>query len=119
MSYLPAKRKRPRSGIERAPRRVFPTHRAFVKRHDCCVPGCKQSPIDFAHAKSRGAGGHDCQGVSLCHEHHMEQHDCGIETFQTRYGIDLFAMAAEFARQTTDRALREALKADASPPIVV
>lgn len=109
---LPPRRQRERSGIERAPRRVFQTHRAFVRRHDCCVPGCADGPIQFAHAKSRGAGGHDSQGVALCLAHHREQHDIGIESFQKKYGIDLFAMAAEFCRRTTDKALREALQTD-------
>lgn len=107
---LPPKRKRPSSGIERAPRREFPTHRAFVRRHDCSIPGCDGRPIDFAHVKTRGSGGHDAQGVSLCRTHHREQHDIGIETFQAKYKVDLFAIAAEFARKTTDRALRESLK---------
>ena len=33
----------------------------------------------------------------------------GIESFQAKYKIDLFAIAAEFARTTTDKALRQAL----------
>lgn len=106
---LPSRRRRPKSGIERAPRRIYQTHRAFVRRHACCVSGCKEGPIEFAHAKSRGAGGHDVQGVSLCLKHHREQHQVGIATFQARYKIDLFAMAAEFARNTSDKALRAAM----------
>lgn len=109
MTYLPPRRKRARSGIERAPQRVYPTHRAFVRRHACSVPGCDGQPIEFAHAKTRGSGGHDAQGVSLCVAHHREQHDVGIETFQARHKVDLFAIAAEFARTTTDRTLRAAL----------
>ncbi len=64
-------------------------------------------PIEFAHAvKTRGAGGHDSGGVSLCTSHHHEQHAIGIETFQRRHGIDLSAIAAEFARLSPDKALR-------------
>jgi hypothetical protein len=107
---LPPRKKRYRLGIERGPRRDFPVHRAFVKRHACCVPGCKNTDIDPAHVKTRGAGGSDAQIVSLCREHHSEQHDIGIDTFQAKYKIDLVAIAAEFARRTTDRALRESLK---------
>lgn len=107
---LPPRRKRPRSGIERAPRRVFPTHRNFVRKHSCCVPGCDGAPIEFAHVHSRGAGGHDASGVSLCLAHHREQHTIGIETFQAKYRIDLMKIASEFARATPDRAMREAMK---------
>lgn len=108
---LPRKAKRSKMGVREPERRVFPTHRAFVRRHRCCVPGCAGAPIEFAHAKTRGSGGHDAQGVSLCLAHHREQHTIGIETFQARYGIDLFAIAARFAATTTDKALREALRA--------
>ncbi len=107
---LPRRRKVVKSGIARAPQRVFPRHRAFVRRHCCCVPGCEDGPIEFAHVKSRGAGGHDAHGVSLCLAHHREQHAIGIEAFQAKYKIDLFALAAEFARRTTDKAMRESLR---------
>jgi hypothetical protein len=109
---LPPKRKRQRSGIERAERRVFMTHRAFVKRHSCCVPGCEEGPIEFAHVKSRGAGGGDWFGVSLCPRHHREQHSVGIDTFQAKHKIDLWAIAEQFVRATTDKALKEHLKGD-------
>ena len=114
MQMLPSKRKRPRSGIERAPRRIYQTHRQFVRRHGCCVPNCQGLPIEFAHAKTRGSGGHDASGVSLCLVHHHEQHTLGIETFQAKYKVDLFALATEFARKTTDKALRLALQEDPS-----
>jgi hypothetical protein len=107
---LPKRYKREKMRVREPERRVYPTHRAHVRRHGCCVPGCSDGPIEFAHAKSRGAGGHDAQGVSLCRAHHHEQHSIGIETFQQKYKINLFAIAAEFARTTTDRALREAMR---------
>jgi hypothetical protein len=106
---LPGRRTRPKMGVRKEPRRIFQTHRQFVRRHDCVVPGCHEGPIEFAHVKSRGAGGHDAQGISLCLAHHREQHQVGIMTFQARYGIDLFALAAEFARTTTDKALKAAM----------
>lgn len=111
MTRLPPRRERPRSGIQRAPERSYPAHRAFVRRHSCVVPGCSGGPIDFAHVKSRGAGGGDWFGVSLCRAHHSQQHSAGIETFQRLYGLDLYAMAAEFVRRTTDVKLREAVRA--------
>ncbi len=113
---LPPLKKRVRSGIERAPQKIFQTHRQFVRRHACSVPGCSDGPIEFAHAKSRGAGGHDSQGVSLCLVHHREQHDIGIETFQKKYRIDLFTIALEFAQKSTDKAMIEAMKTQRALP---
>lgn len=39
LAARPAKRKRPRSGILRAPPRKFPRHRRFVRSRCCAVPG--------------------------------------------------------------------------------
>lgn len=105
---LPPKRQRPRSGIERAPRRYWPRHRRFVKGHCCCVPGCRNTPVDFAHVKTRGAGNGDEYGVPLCREHHAEQHK-GIARFNAKYGIDLLALARLFVRRSPDTAMRAAL----------
>jgi hypothetical protein len=102
---LPPQRKRERSGIERVPQRVFPRHRRWVRSHACCVPGCTMSPVDFAHVKTRGSGGDDRYGVSLCRMHHSEQHRLGVASFGKRYGIDLWELAREFARRSPDRAI--------------
>lgn len=107
---LPKKREPPRSGIERAEKRVWPRHRRFVKGHCCVVPGCDAQDVDFAHVQSVGAGGHDSKGVSMCRRHHSEQHDLGIETFQSKYGIDLWAIAEAFTRASPDTAMREAIR---------
>ena len=97
-------------GVREQERRTYPVHQAYVRRHSCSVPGCTGKPIELAHAKTRGSGGHDATGAPLCAEHHTEQHTIGINTFQSKYGIDLYATAAYFARNTTDRALREAIR---------
>lgn len=115
---LPKRRTRERSGIERAPQRVFQTHRQFVRRHRCCVPGCEDGPIQFAHVRIGSSAGmgqkpSDANGISLCFAHHDEQHRIGERSFEVKYRIDLSALASEFARRTTDRALQEALRADA------
>ena len=48
-----------------------------------------------AHVKARGAGGADRGNVvPMCVKHHSEQHEQGIESFQSFYGIDLAAVAA-------------------------
>lgn len=113
---LPPRRKPKPSGIERAPRREFPAHRAFVRRHQCCVPGCVDGPIEFAHIRTAANSGtavkpHDQYGLSLCAGHHKEAHDHGHKTFAGRHRIDLEKLAAEFAAKTTDTALRDAMKA--------
>jgi putative HNHc nuclease len=111
---LPKKRPRPRSGIRRQVPRIWPRHRRFVKGHMCCVPGCTAEKIDFAHIRSAANAGKDLKpfdwfGVSLCRKHHDEQHTQGVETFQEKYGIDLWASAAEFAARSPDILMRAAM----------
>lgn len=105
---LPRRAKRPKMGVREVVRRDFPVHRGFVKGHVCCV--CGAWPVDFHHVVSRGAGGSDWDGVPLCHDCHMEFHASGIDTFEKRHKIDLRALAAEFCRRTTDKALRLVLR---------
>lgn len=120
MSYLPRRRKRPKSGIGRGPRRVFPTHRAYVKRHQCSMPNCPYTDavIDFAHVGPPGSKGEalkafDWWGVSWCRTHHRRCHDVGHETGCREAGTTLEAqqgIALNFARTTTDKAMRRELE---------
>jgi hypothetical protein len=41
--------------------------------------------------------------VSLCHQHHREQHLVGEKAFQSRYAIDLYELAMEFKRRSPHR----------------
>lgn len=112
---LPKRREPTRSGIARAPRREWPRHRAFVRRHQCCVPGCEAGPIEFMHVRSAANAGtavrpFDWFGVSGCTGHHREQHDHGAETFMKKYGIDLWKLAAEFAKASPDLKMKEAMR---------
>jgi hypothetical protein len=52
---------------------------------------------------------HDIFGVSLCRAHHIEQHSLGIDAFDRKYGTDLWALAAEFARRSPELEIRGAL----------
>lgn len=111
---LPARRSRLKSGIERAPKRVWMRHRRFVRSHCCCVPGCLASEVQFAHIRTAANAGmglkpHDSHGVPLCFNHHREQHDCGVATFQDRHEVDLEAVAAELVRRSPDWAMRQSL----------
>lgn len=60
------------------------------------APGCRGDIVP-AHVCSRGAGGGRFDIIPLCQGHHDEQHACGIETFATRYGLDLRAEADRIA----------------------
>lgn len=116
---LPARRQPQRSGIERAPRREWPRHRKFVRSHECCAADgtgstCHGS-IEFAHVRSAANSGTgikppDWFGVSLCQFHHGIQHLAGAETFQKVHGIDLWKLAAEFAKASPDVAMKLAMK---------
>jgi len=65
----------------------------WVRLQECSVPGCGGWPCEAAHVVSRGAGGTAEDIIPLCHEHHREQHDRGVETFASEHGIDLAALA--------------------------
>ena len=112
---LPRRLKRPKLGVHVPPRKVWPRHRRWVKSHGCCVPGCDATIVDFAHLRSATNAGmnqkpHDIFGVSLCRHRHVEQHSLGVDAFARKYGIDLWALAAEFARRSPDVDMCAALK---------
>jgi hypothetical protein len=112
---LPPLRKRARSGIDRGVSREWPRHRAFIRKHACCVPGCEDGPIEVAHVRHASNAGvgvkpFDWSAVSLCRSHHSEQHNVGVETFQKRHLINLDSLAAEFTARSPDVAMKEAMK---------
>jgi hypothetical protein len=83
-------------------------HRAWVRRHYCCVPRCKRLPIECAHVRRGTDGGtgikpSDKWVISLCAHHHHEQHRTGEATFEAAYDIDLRALAEGFARRSPHR----------------
>jgi hypothetical protein len=85
--------------------RTCPAHRAWVRRHHCSVPGCEELPIECAHVRQGTDGGmalkpSDRWAISLCSAHHAEQHRIGEAEFERRYGLDLVAIAGEFARRS-------------------
>lgn len=79
-----------------------PAHCNFVRSHECCVPGCAGRPIEVAHVRRGSDAGtgrkpSDYFTASLCRDHHAEQHRIGEQSFDKRHGINLGALAAEFA----------------------
>ena len=112
---LPDRLKRPKLGVRTSVQKVWPRHRRWVRAHGCCVPGCDGRAVDFAHLRSAANAGigqrpHDIFGVSLCRTHHDEQHRLGADAFGDRHNIDLWALAAEFARRSPDWQMRASLK---------
>ncbi len=112
---LPDRLKRPKLGVRAPLQKVWPRHRRWVKSHGCCVPYCPATKVDFAHLRSAGNAGkgqkpHDVFGVSLCRVHHDEQHRMGADAFRDKYQIDLWDLAAEFARRSPDWEMRASLK---------
>ena len=112
---LPDRAKRPKMGVRMSIRKIWPKHRRWVRSHGCCVPECQAQSGDFAHLRSATNAGigqmpHDIFGVSLCRTHHDEQHRIGIDAFNGKYGIDLWAFAAEFGRKSPDWEMRASLR---------
>lgn len=85
-----------------------PAHRDFVRSHHCSVPGCQLMPIEVAHVRRGGNGGiarksSDAFTLSLCREHHAEQHRIGERSFEERHGFSMMAKAKEFYRNSPHR----------------
>lgn len=83
----------------------YPAHRKWVRGHACSVPGCEGRPIECAHVREGTDGGvgmkpSDRWTISLCREHHAEQHRIGEGAFERRHGLNLRALAEEFARRS-------------------
>ena len=88
-------------------KRSFPKHRTWVRKHECSVTlsenGCIcDGPIIAAHVRTDTDGGmglkpHDRWIISLCRVHHNVQHSMGEKKFENIYGIDMKALAREFA----------------------
>jgi len=79
------------------------------------MPDCPVTKVEFAHLPSAANAGtaqkpHDMFCVSLCRVHHDEQHRLGAAAFGRKYRIDLWALAAEFARRSPDVEMRASLK---------
>lgn len=98
-------------------RRTCAAHRAWVRRHRCCVRGCRGSPIESAHVRDGTDGGtglkpSDRWCISLCRDHHLEQHQIGERTFEQKYDLDLRELACEFALRSPHRLLLNARDPD-------
>ena len=119
---LPVKLKRPRMAVRAPVQKIWPRHRRWVRSHGSCVPECQAVSVDFAHLRSarnagKGQRPHDIFGVSLCRLHHDEQHRIGAGAFGKKYQIDLWALAAEFARRSPDWQMRVSLRLVAAAEI--
>ena len=84
---------------KRASRWRSQAHTNWVRSHECCIPGCKGTPIEAAHVRNGSGAGmgqkpDDFRTVSLCKAHHVRQHNTGEETFWR--GIDVEQLIAEF-----------------------
>jgi len=93
--------------IKKAPKATgrwrSPAHCNYVRDHHCSVPGCMEKPIEVAHVRRGSDAGmgrkpSDWHTISLCQEHHAEQHRIGEQSFEKRHGIDMADLAEEFCR---------------------
>lgn len=58
---------------------------------------CGGFPTEAAHVKSRASGGGPDDMIPLCAPCHIEQHTVGVVTFAEIHGLDLRALAGEYA----------------------
>jgi hypothetical protein len=119
MAFLrPKKLKRAKMGVRPPARLVFSVHRAYVKRHACALCGYSGPEIEFMHLRTAANSGTgikpgDQFGIPGCRDCHRDCHQRGHDTVAREHGTTLeklFALAAHFAKTTTDKALIEALR---------
>ena len=67
----------------------------LVAAESPCSTPCSGDPV-AAHAKSRGAGGNRFDLSRLCWGHHNEQGNIGVQAFNLKYQVDMFADAAHW-----------------------
>lgn len=82
-----------------------PAHCKWVRSHHCSVPECKGMPIEAAHVRTGtdGAMGRkpsDRWVISLCRDHHRQQHAMGEPEFERIHGIDMKEIARAFYRNS-------------------
>lgn len=104
------RRKPARSGIERAPKREWPKHHAFVRGHVCAcfkaqecegrIEACHYNGDDIPAADKGGTGlkAHSRWVWPGCSKHHAESHQIGGESFQKKYGINLKTICEQFQK---------------------
>ena len=81
-----------------------PGHRAWVRGHACSACGSIVA-IECAHVRDGTGGGismkpSDRWCISLCRDCHASQHSMGEQTFSRLHGINMKALAEEFARKS-------------------
>ena len=103
----------PRRDALQRPKKVkrrCPSHTKWVGEHSCSVPGCGGLPIEVAHVRKgtdcgMGLKPSDKWTISLCREHHSEQHRVGEPVFEKKLkGPTMKELAAEFARRSPHKA---------------
>lgn len=84
-----------------------PAHLRFVRDHACCVCGSYER-TEVAHVRCGTDGGMgmkpgDYWTISLCADHHSEQHRIGEQSFETLHKIDMRALARQFVERSPKR----------------
>lgn len=99
---IPRRRKPERMNVRESSVIRCPSHLKFVRGFSCSALGrCDHEcsgKIEAHHVRAGGNGGvglkpDDSRCVPLCSAAHKELHDKGHETFETKYKLDLAAIA--------------------------
>lgn len=83
----------------------------YVRNLSCCVKGCARwaEPAHVHTRRNAGAWRETPDGWSvgniapLCHFHHREHHAIGIASFQSKYDLDLEAIAERVGFEFIER----------------
>ena len=107
------RRKTAKLGIKQVPQIRSPSHRQWVRGHECVVQNADcLGRIEAAHVRAGtdcglGVKPSDIFVIALCSWHHRQQHNIGEKQFQFRHKINMLEIAEEFARRSPHRAVWE------------
>lgn len=112
---LPPPKKRARMGVREPDRIVSPGHDQWIRSKYICLiagkPGHECAGcLELHHTTSRGAGGGDETLVPYCTGAHMERHQRGRDSFESKYGINERQTAADLWRADTYHRLKHERK---------
>jgi len=92
----------PRGFLSQPSAPVDEAFRRWIATHPCVVEGCENVSVccHFRNKRMWGDVGNCWPG---CHDHHHEQHQHGIKTFQAKYQLDLDLVSAVYGEAWIQR----------------
>ena len=112
LTVLPKRKQRDRLDVKQPNVIRSPSHRKWIRGFECAVKTYANTDCatntECAHVRTGTDGGmgmkpSDKWCISLCSEHHREQHQMGEPAFERKYGFSMKTLAAAFWKASPHR----------------